>query len=87
LSLSDDERQQAAREALDRVARESEIVGSSAIARAGRRVGNHFTAKDAREDGGGADPIELWGRRIGRGLSLLGVVVLTLWLAAQLGFF
>jgi hypothetical protein len=34
--------------------------------------------------GGVADPIELWGRRIGRILSLVGVVVLGLWLAFQL---
>jgi hypothetical protein len=30
------------------------------------------------------DPVELWGRRIGRALSLVGVVVLTLWLLVQL---
>ena len=35
-------------------------------------------------DAPGTDPIELWGRRIGRGLSLVGFVVLTLWLLAQL---
>ena len=35
--------------------------------------------------GGETDPIELWGRRIGRGLSLVGVVVLGLWLLVQLG--
>jgi hypothetical protein len=27
-----------------------------------------------------ADPIEVWVRRIGRGLSVVGVVVLTWWL-------
>ena len=32
----------------------------------------------------GTDPIEVWGRRIGRGLSVVGVVVLTWWLGMQL---
>ena len=85
MSLPEDKRQQEAREALDRVDRDSEILGSSGIARAGRRVGDHFAGKDAPGDGA-ADAIELWGRRIGRALSLLGVIVLALWLAAQLGF-
>ena len=46
----------------------------------GRRIIS--AAKDAvgAAEGGGTDPIELWGRRIGRALSLVGVVVLALWL-------
>ena len=48
--------------------------------------GDHFGAKDAvgAGEGGGTDPIELWGRRIGRALSLVGVVVLAIWLLVQL---
>ena len=44
------------------------------------------TGRDApgTERDGETDPIELWGRRIGRALSLVGFVVLTLWLLAQL---
>ncbi len=85
--MQDDQRERQAREALDRVARDSETVGSSSIARAGRRMGDHFAGRDAvgAAEGGGTDPIELWGRRIGRALSVVGVVVLALWLAAQLG--
>lgn len=85
--MQDDHRQREAREALDRVARDSGTVGSSAIARAGRRMGDHFAGRDARgaAEGGGTDPIELWGRRIGRTLSVAGFVALSLWLAAQLG--
>ncbi len=85
--MSEDKRQREAREALDRVARDSEIVGSSSIARVGRKVGDHFAGRDAvgAAEGGGTDPIEIWGRRIGRGLSVIGFVVLALWLAAQLG--
>ena len=82
-----DDRDREAREALERVRRESETVGSSSLARVGQRVGDHFAGRDAQGDGpgGATDPMEVWGRRIGRALSLVGVVVLTLWLGAQLG--
>jgi hypothetical protein len=79
------QREREAREALERVARESETIGSSSLARAGRRLGGHFAGKDAIGDAdGGTDPIELWGRRIGRTLSLIGVVVLAYFLGVQL---
>jgi hypothetical protein len=82
------DREQEAREALDRVRRDSEVAGTSSMARLGRRVGNHFGGKDAigAKDDGGTDPIEVWGRRIGRSLSLVAFVLLSLWLAYQLGF-
>ncbi len=83
--MREDDRQREAREALDRVGRESETLGSSALARMGQRVGDHFAARDAAGEVDGApDPIEVWGRRIGRGLSLIGVVALTYWLGLQL---
>jgi hypothetical protein len=82
-----DEREREAREALERVKRDSETIGTSALARMSRRMGDHFCGKDAigAADDGGTDAIEVWGRRIGRALSLVGVVVLSLWLAVQLG--
>jgi len=75
-----------AREALERVQRDTETLGSSALARMGRQAGDHFSGRDAigAAEGGGTDPIELWGRRIGRVLSLIGVVILTIWLLVQL---
>jgi hypothetical protein len=75
-----------AREALERVQRDTETLGSSALARMGRRAGDHFGGRDAvgASEGGETDPVELWGRRIGRILSLIGVVVLGLWLLVQL---
>ena len=81
--MKDSERQQEAKAALDRVARESETIGGS-LGRVGRRVGDHFAAQDAVGEAGGTDPIELWGRRIGRALSLIGVVVLAYLVGAQL---
>jgi hypothetical protein len=80
-----DEREREAREALDRVAREAETIGGSSLGRIGRRVGDHFAARDAvGETDDGTDPIELWGRRIGRALSLLGVIVLAYLVGGQL---
>lgn len=69
---------------LDRVARESETVGSSALA----RVGRHFAGADAvgADPSGGTDPAELWGKRVGRLLSGLLGLVLAWWLGAQLGW-
>ncbi len=83
--MTEDDRQKQSREALERVARDSETIGSSALARSARRVSDHFAAKDAIGvgEGGTTDPAELWGRRIGRTLSLLGVVALTYWLGVQ----
>jgi hypothetical protein len=80
------EQDREAREALEGVRRDSETVGSSSLARMSHRVQDHFAGKDAigADPHGGTDPIELWGRRIGRALSLVGVVVLALWLAVQL---
>ncbi len=84
--MKDEERRRESEEALRRVARDSETVGSSAMARSARRVGDHFAGRDAvgQGEGGATDPIEVWGRRIGRGLSLLGVLALAYWLGVQL---
>ncbi|MGO4572052.1 hypothetical protein [Microvirga sp. 2TAF3] len=78
--------EQESREVLERVKRDSETIGSSSLSRMSRRLVDHFGARDAigDADGGSTDPIELWGRRIGRALSLIGVIVLTYWLAVQL---
>jgi hypothetical protein len=65
-----------AQAALDRVRRDSESLLGSSMGRAA----DHFGAKDAPE----GDKVELWGRRIGRSLSLLGVIVLAWWLGHQL---
>jgi hypothetical protein len=83
--VDDREREGQTREALERVARDSETIGTSSLARAGRRLGGHFAGADAvGEADGGTDPIELWGRRIGRALSLIGGVVLAYFLGVQL---
>ena len=53
---------------------EREGLASSALARTARRARDHFAAKDA-----GEDRIERWGRRIGRALSLAGLIALAIY--------
>jgi hypothetical protein len=83
--VTEAERERESREALERVARDSDTILGSSLGRVGRRVGDHFAAKDAFAKGS-ADPIEIWGRRIGRALSLLGVIVLAYLVGGQLRF-
>lgn len=72
------------REVLERAARDTQSIGGSPMARLGR----HLSGADAvgEAEGGSTDPIELWGRRIGRALSVVLAFVLTWWLGAQLGW-
>ena len=42
-----------------------------------RRTASHFAGHDGVTE---RDPIELWGKRIGRGLSLVGFVALAIYL-------
>lgn len=65
-----------AKEALARVKRDSESFLGSSMGRAA----DHFAGKDAPE----GDKIELWGRRIGRFLSLIAFLGLSWWLGHQL---
>lgn len=60
-----------------RAERESTSLGSSALARAA----DHLAGKDAPPE----DRIELWGRRIGRVLSVIAAIWLVAWLAGWLG--
>lgn len=86
--MPDPNREAESREALERVTRDSEALGSSSLARVARRAGDHFSGRDAvgEGEGGATDPIEVWGRRIGRGLSVVLALVLTWWLGHQLGW-
>jgi len=54
---------------------ENDTFATSTLARTAQRATDHFSAKDA-----GEDRIELWGRRIGRGLSLVGLVAFAVYL-------
>jgi hypothetical protein len=72
----DEARQREAQQTLERLQREDGPLASSAL----RRAAAHFSARDAVGPDGRADPIELWGRRIGRALSLAGVLALAIYL-------
>jgi len=71
----------AALERLDRLRHEGDGLLGSALAKAGRRAADHFAARDAIADGT-ADPAEVWGRRIGRALSLAVFIGLCVYLYA-----
>ena len=78
------ERRAAADAALRGVDRDAEVVGGSLFARRlksrAERIGDHFAAADAPAE----DAVEIWGRRIGRGLALLAAVALIAHLGGEL---
>ncbi len=65
---------------LDRVARETDSLGASALRRAAEQAREHLGAGDKPE----TDAIEVWGTRIGRILSVVAFVLLAIWLASYL---
>lgn len=72
--------QREARRILDRVNTDTEQLGASSLARSALHARDHFAGADADQD----DPIEVWGRRIGRGAGLVAVLVLLFWLVNRL---
>lgn len=82
----DDAREAESRATLQRAARDSETLGTSSLARAGRRLGDHFAGQDAEREGLGSDPAEVWGRRVGRVLSVFLGIGLVWMLGWQLGW-
>ena len=69
-----------ARKALERVARDAEIVGQSSFARAAGKARAHLSGADADS----SDPAEVWGRRVGRALSVVAFIALAIWLIGYL---
>lgn len=57
---------------LERVAQESETIGTSSVKRVAERVKGHLSAQDSDEN----EWAELWGKRIGRTLGAIFVIVL-----------
>ncbi|CAN7194257.1 hypothetical protein [Mesorhizobium sp. LjNodule214] len=64
------------RRILERVEQETAPGGNSFVARTAKGARDHVTAADADR----ADPIEIWGTRIGRGLGLIIAIGLLAWL-------
>ncbi len=71
-----DKKQRDALKSIERVQAESEVVGTSAFRRTADRARDHFGGADADPN----DPIEILGKRIGRGLSLVFLVGLVYYL-------
>ncbi|HEV2957625.1 MAG TPA: hypothetical protein VGX95_16030 [Xanthobacteraceae bacterium] len=76
----DEARRREAIDALEKLRRERAPLVASGLADAAQRAARHFAAADAVGPDGRRDPIELWGRRIGRALSLLAVIALSIYL-------
>jgi hypothetical protein len=76
----DEARRREAVETLEKLKRDRAPLAGSSLADAARRAVRHFAAADAIGPDGARDPIELWGRRVGRALSLLAVIVLSIYL-------
>ncbi len=74
-----DKTRQEALRSLSDLQRETDLLGRSGLRGKARHIVDHFTAAEARSE---HDPIELWGRRIGRGLGAIGVVGLVIYLYA-----
>lgn len=71
-----EERRRRALADLERAGAHSEVIGTSALKRQADRAAAHFSGADADP----ADRIEVWGRRIGRALSVVGFSVLLVYL-------
>lgn len=74
----DDKRRQQALKDLEDAAAGSEVFGTSTFVRQAEKAKSHFSGADAEPD----DWAEIWGRRIGRGLSLIVFFGLLIYLAA-----
>lgn len=80
--LDDDQkRQRESERVLERVSTESEVVGTSSFVRQANRVRDHLTAADGDQ----SDSVEVWAKRVARGLSIVVFVLLAIWLVNFLG--
>jgi hypothetical protein len=66
------ERRAEAEKVLAGVRRDTETIGDTQLKHSTHRLADHFAGADADPD----DRIEIWGRRIGRALSLVAVIAL-----------
>jgi tetrahydromethanopterin S-methyltransferase subunit G len=63
---------------LDRVERDSETVGTSTTARASDQFGKNIGSENVSNEEN--DPIEVLGKKIGRGLGWIAVIILVIYL-------
>lgn len=75
MAEEDDQTRQAKRD-LERLGEEGGLLNAPKMKPRSKSVKGHFMADDADQ----SDPIEVWGSRIGRILSLIAVAALLVWL-------
>ncbi|MEM5502550.1 MULTISPECIES: hypothetical protein [Ahrensia] len=73
---SDKERRRESDRILNSVNTNSEVVGTSSLVRTANKTRDHLLGADADQE----DKIEVWGKRIGRGLSIVVFIALAIWL-------
>ncbi|MGB7287803.1 MAG: hypothetical protein WBC71_12800 [Salaquimonas sp.] len=78
--MTPEESQAEAKRILDRVSRESETVGTSSVARTTEQFKKHVGGMDGTSEDN--DPIEVLGKKIGRTLGWIAVIVLIVYLLA-----
>ena len=78
--MKDDETVRQAKRTLDRIGEEGGLSSTPVLKSAANGVRDHFAARDADT----SDRIELWGTRIARGLALLALIGLVVWLVGQI---
>ena len=66
-----------ARKDLQRIGDQREVIGTLSFVRTANGARDHFAGADAPD----GDAIEIWGRRVGRGLAVIFVIVLVWYLA------
>ena len=77
---ADNERMREARKVLERVERDSEVVGTSSFVRTAGKVRDHLAAAEADQE----DRVEVWARRSARIASAIAFVALAFWLVQWL---
>lgn len=77
--MKDDETVRQAKRTLDRLGEEGGLSATPVMKSAANSVRDHFAAEDADK----SDKVEVWGTRIARGLALVALVGLVLWMIGQ----
>ncbi len=77
--MKDDETVRQAKRTLDRIGEEGGLSATPAMKSAANSVRDHFSAEDADKN----DKVEVWGTRIARGLALVALIGLVLWMVGQ----
>lgn len=73
---ADRQREKESERVLDKVAAESEVFGTSSFVRTANKAKDHLSGSDGDQ----SDKVEVWGKRVGRALSVIVFFALVIWL-------